>query len=73
MSQIVEHGLLVEFALGSVNYNRSIDDISDPVRSAFHIQDNVPISPACHPIVQILKNVLEQKFAGSHVKNCFQA
>lgn len=59
MSDVVEHGLLIELSRFLVYDDRCINKICFPIRSPFHIQSDVPIHPARHPV----RNVLQQ---GSH-------
>ena len=55
MAHSVEHGLLVELAAGSVDKDGTVVQVVDPVGPTPGTQCNVPVSPSCHPVVQILQ------------------
>lgn len=55
VSQVVEHGLLVEDVTLGVHDDGAVHKVSDPVGTPFQVQCQVPVNIACDEVVEVLR------------------
>lgn len=55
MSQVIEHGLFVEFIFEGIHNDGAIHGIVHPVRTPFHVESQVPVNPPGDEVVEILQ------------------